>query len=89
MAAEEDGSAPAGAEALQEPGEDVGMVMRRAADFLSRTTGQLGFYVGLPADHLVLERIQFVRVSSERIMALLASRSGVANSTVSGCRPSL
>ena len=37
----------------------------------------MGFYLGRPAEQTVLERIHFTRVSSERVLALLVSRSRV------------
>lgn len=56
--------------------------MRRAADLLSEATGQLGFYLGRPAEEVVLERIHFTRVSSERVMALLLSHGSVIRTRV-------
>ncbi len=50
---------------------------RGAADLLSQVTGQLGFFVGPEPTRLPLEAVRFVRVSSERVMALLIG-SGVA-----------
>lgn len=60
----------------------VDHLLRSAADLLSRTTGQLGFYLGRPEDQLMLEHIHFVRVASERVMALLVSRGGVVTTRV-------
>lgn len=56
--------------------------VRRAADLLTRETGQLGFFVGIPADGLTLQRVYFLRVSSQNVMALLVSRSGTVQTRV-------
>lgn len=60
---------------LGEPGGDLDDYLRHAADLLSQATGQLGFLVGPRLDQQHLERVQFVRVSHERVMALLVSGS--------------
>jgi heat-inducible transcriptional repressor len=64
--------------ALEETAGSVTEFMQRATDLLSRVTGQVGFCLGRPAEEMVLERIHFTRLSSERILALLVSRGRVA-----------
>lgn len=74
-------SDPEGESLLDLPGEgDLSgelELMQHAADLLSRVTGQVGFYLGRPAEETVLERLQFTRVSGERVLALLVSRTRV------------
>ena len=67
---------------LGEPVSGLDEFMRRAADLLSEATGQLGFYLGRPAEEVVLEGIHFTRVSSERVMALLVSHGSVIQTRV-------
>ncbi len=71
-----DPRAGAGYGPLDPPGgpEDF---MRQATELLTRATGQVGFCMGRPAEEMVLERIHFARVSSERVMALLVSHGRV------------
>ena len=64
-----------------EPAEAVNLV-QRAADLLTRVTGQVGFYAGRPEEEIVLERIHFSRVSSERVIAVLVAKSSVAQTRV-------
>lgn len=64
-----------------EPAEAVNLV-QRAADLLTQVTGQVGFYAGRPEEEIVLERIHFSRVSSERVIAVLVARSSVAQTRV-------
>ena len=65
-----------------EPEGGLSELMQGAADLLSRATGQVGFYAGCPAEDSVLERIRFVRLSSERVMALLVSHARVIQTRV-------
>ncbi len=65
---------------LGEPEGDLDEYLRRAADLLSQATGQVGFFVGLEFERQRLQRVHFVRVSSERVMALLVSDGGVVRS---------
>ena len=65
---------------LGEPEGAVDDYLRRAADLLSETTGQLGFFVGLEPEQQRLQRVHFVRVSSDRVMALLVSDGGLVRS---------
>ncbi len=65
---------------LGDPAGDVDDYLRRAADLLSQETGQIGFFVELEFDQQRLQRVHFVRVSSERVMALLVCHGGVVRS---------
>jgi len=56
--------------------------IERATDLLSRVTGQLAFFVASPAEDARLAHVHFVRVSSERVMALLVARTGAVQSRV-------
>jgi heat-inducible transcriptional repressor len=49
---------------------------RRAVDVLTEVTGQLGFCLSLESERLRLEQLRLVRVSSERVMALLVTEGG-------------
>lgn len=71
---------PEDARDLGGAGGELTDLMRRAADLLSRSTGQVGFFVGLPAERMVLEHVHFLRVASDRVMALLVTRMGVVQS---------
>lgn len=51
-------------------------LLQRAADLLSAVTGQLGFAVSPPPERARLRRIQFVRLASERVLALLVQERG-------------
>jgi heat-inducible transcriptional repressor len=51
--------------------------LRRAADVLTHVTGQLGFCLAHDGERLRLAALRFVRVSSERVMALLVSEGDV------------
>ena len=57
-------------------------LLRVVADTLSRATGQLGFSFGLAPDRAPLRELRFVRVSMERVMALLVYGSGVVQSRI-------
>ena len=50
--------------------------MRRAADLVADVTGQLGFSFTLAVDRIRLRHVHFVRVSSERVTALLVTERG-------------
>ncbi len=56
--------------------------LRSAADFLSRLTGQLGFFLAPDSDQLRIRHLHFLRVSSERVMALLVSHAGTVQRRV-------
>jgi heat-inducible transcriptional repressor len=50
---------------------------RRAADVLTQVTGQLGFCLAVEGQRSRLTALRFVRVSSDRVMALLVSEGDV------------
>jgi len=62
---------------LDEPAAAPEDPLRRAADVLTQVTGQLGFCLALEGERLRLAQLRFVRVSSERVMALLVSDGDV------------
>jgi heat-inducible transcriptional repressor len=70
------------AHALEEAAGEVELLLRRAVDLLSEATGQLGFLLGPRPDNLILDRLRLLRLSSERVMAVLVSRRGVVQSRV-------
>jgi len=51
--------------------------LRHAADVLTHVTGQLGFCLAQDGERLRLACLRFVRVSSDRVMALLVSDGDV------------
>ncbi len=61
---------------LTRPVGDVEGFMRHTADLLSQATGQLGFCLSHLPDQIALRHVHFVRVSSERVMALLVTEGG-------------
>ena len=65
---------------LDEPVAAPETNLRRAADVLTQITGQLGFCLALEGERLRLAQLRFVRVSSERVMALLVSDGDVVRS---------
>ena len=72
--------APHEADALREglaPGSPVNDVLRRAAEMLGVLTQELGIAVAPSLDNVVLERLDLVAVSSERLLLVLTLRSGV------------
>lgn len=54
---------------------------RRAADVLTTITGQLGFCLSLESE-LRLAQIRFVRVSSDRVMAVLVAEGGAVRTRI-------
>ena len=62
---------------LDEPVGALEASSRRAADVLTHVTGQLGFCLALESDRFRLAALRFVRVSSDRVMALLVSDGDV------------
>lgn len=62
---------------LDEGSHATDELLRRAANLLSQATGQLGFFIAAQPDRMLLRRLVFVRVSSERVMAILVSERGV------------
>lgn len=69
-------------EALAGAAGDTEELLRHAVDLLTRATGQLGFFVAAQPDRVVLTHVTFVRVSSERVMAVLISERGVVQTRV-------
>jgi heat-inducible transcriptional repressor len=55
---------------------------RRAVDVLTEVTGQVGFCLALEGERQRLAQVRFVRVSSERVRALLISESGTVRTCV-------
>jgi len=53
-------------------------LLRVASDLLSQRTRQLGFVVAPRLDRVTLQHVALVRVSSERVLAVLVSQGGVA-----------
>jgi len=62
---------------LDEPVGAAEDSLRHAADVLTHVTGQLGFCLALDGERLRLACLRFVRVSSDRVMALLVSDGDV------------
>src|ERR1041385_2806186 len=62
--------APAGRSAIDE-------ILRRAAQILGVLTQELGVAIAPALDGLALERLELVRVSSERLLAVLTLQSGL------------
>lgn len=59
------------------PRGTVEVILRRAAQVLGVLTQELGVAVAPAFDHLVLERLELVPVSSERLLLVFNLRSGV------------
>ncbi len=57
-------------------------VVNVASQLLSECTGQLGFVVAPRLERIVLSRISLVRLSSERVLVVLVSKSGGAHRRV-------
>jgi heat-inducible transcriptional repressor len=53
-------------------------VLRLASDLLSQRTRQLGFVVAPRLARVALRHVSFVRLSTERVLAVLVSQTGVA-----------
>ncbi len=62
--------------------EDPESVLRATSQVLSERTHQLGFVVPPPLERVVLRHVALVRLSSERVLAVLVSESGVAHRRV-------
>jgi len=56
---------------------DLGRLIERASRVLSERSRQLGFAIPPRPEHLVLRHVSLVRLSSESILAVLVSESGV------------
>jgi heat-inducible transcriptional repressor len=59
------------------PGSPVNEVLRRAAEMLGVLTQELGIAVAPSLDEAVLERLDLVAISSERLLLVLTLRSGI------------
>jgi transcriptional regulator of heat shock response len=57
---------------------EAAAVSRVAARLLSERTQQLGFVVAPKLDRIVLQHVSFVRLTTERVLAVLVSSTGVA-----------
>ncbi len=57
---------------------------RVASELLTERTHQLGFFVAPRLEREVLRQLNFVRLSAERLLVVLVSRSGVAHRRVIG-----
>jgi heat-inducible transcriptional repressor len=64
------------ADSLEET--DAGGVVRAASQLLSERTRQLGFVMTPRLEHVVLEHVSLVRLTSRRLLVVLVSRSGTA-----------
>lgn len=62
---------------LGEEGSAVGSVLRRAAEVLGVLTQELGVAVAPSLDDVVLERLDLVAVSSDRLLLVLTLKSGM------------
>ena len=60
-------------------------VVNVASQLLSECTRQLGFVVAPRLERIVLSRISLVRLSSERVLVVLVSKSGGAHRRVIAC----
>jgi heat-inducible transcriptional repressor len=74
--------APGLVSALAESSGEVGALLRSAADLLSASTGQLGFFLAAGPDHVIVRHARLVRLSAERVMALVVSERGVVQSRI-------
>ena len=61
---------------LADPPVALAPALKRAADVLTEVTGQLGFSLAREREGLRLVQVHFVRVSSERVTALLVAEGG-------------
>lgn len=59
------------------PGNAIEEILRRAAQVLGVLTRELGVAIAPTLDGLVLERLELVRVSSDRLLAVLTLQSGL------------
>lgn len=65
---------------LASQGAVVDRILSRAAQVLGVLTKELGLAVGPSLDEALLERLELITVSSERLLLVLSLRSGVARS---------
>lgn len=61
---------------------DAGQAMQLASQVLSEHTHQLGFAVAPRLERLVLQRVSLVRLSTERVLAVLVDTAGRAHQRV-------
>ena len=59
---------------------DPGDLMIQTSQVLSRLSNNLGFVLAPPQSVSVLKRIEFVKISSRRILAILVTRAGLVQS---------
>lgn len=59
---------------------DPGDLMIQTSQILSRLSNNLGFVLAPPQSVSVLKRIEFVKISSRRILAILVTRAGLVQS---------
>jgi heat-inducible transcriptional repressor len=64
------------AERLSVGGSTIETILRRAAQSLSVLTQELGMAVGPRLDQIVLQRLELVRLSSERLVLVLSLQGG-------------
>jgi heat-inducible transcriptional repressor len=68
------------AEQIASGGAAIETILRRAAQSLGVLTQELGVALGPRLDRTVLQRLEIVRVSSERLLMVLTLQGGVARS---------
>ncbi|HPQ42007.1 MAG TPA: heat-inducible transcriptional repressor HrcA, partial [bacterium] len=56
---------------------EIERVMLQASQILSRLTNYAGLVVAPKVRHLIFQRIQFIRVSERRVLAILIARNGM------------
>ena len=66
---------------------DPGDLMIQTSQILSRLSNNLGFVLAPPQSVSVLKRIEFVKISSRRILAILVTRAGLVQSQSDRDRP--
>ena len=67
-------------EQLASAGSAIVAILRRAAQMLGVLTQELGVALGPRLDEAVLERLELIRLSSERLLLVLRLRGGAAHS---------
>jgi heat-inducible transcriptional repressor len=64
------------------PEDNIEHMMTRVSQVLSRVSRNLGIVVSPPISSIALQHIQFIRLSENRIMVILVSRSGLVQDRV-------
>jgi heat-inducible transcriptional repressor len=64
------------------PDDDAEHLMARTSQALSRVSHNLGIVVTPPLSRIALQHLQFVRLSENRILVILVSRSGIVQNRV-------